>query len=120
MAEQQAGRGSRSLFGDKFSGISSIMRPTTTDTIKPREMTPEEEAEQGPLMDALAAAVINPLRHDPTLWERYPGELIAWSPDGSRIIGHAKGEEAIQKILADSGEDPGLCYVQFINDCERA
>ena len=119
MAEKLAGRGSQSLFGNPFISNNPIMEPTRNEPIKPRLMTPEEEAESRPLRDALEAAVMSPLPRDPALSKQYPGELIAWSPDGSRMIGHAKDEEAIQKILAASGEDPGLCYVQFIDDRER-
>ncbi|MFO0959725.1 MAG: hypothetical protein U0800_20190 [Isosphaeraceae bacterium] len=82
-------------------------------------MTAEEEAALGPYADAMVAAARNPLRYDPSLWAEYPGELIAWSLDGSRIVAHARDEETLRQLVEDAGEDAGVCHVQFVDNAIR-
>jgi len=77
-------------------------------------MTPEEEAKWGPIMDSWKESALNRARFDPALLAQYKGELIAWSPDGTRIIAHAKDDETIDQLLDEAGEAPGLCLVEYL------
>ncbi len=55
-------------------------------------------------------------RFDPAVLAQYMGEFIAWSPDGTRIIAHAKDDKTIFRLLDETGEDPGLCLVDYVGD----
>jgi hypothetical protein len=79
-------------------------------------MTPEEEAEWVPEMDLKRESALNRARFDPAVLAQYRGELIAWSPDGTRIIAHARDDESIYQLLDEAGEDPGLCLVEYVGD----
>jgi hypothetical protein len=84
--------------------------------LQPRLMTPEEEAVWGPILDLRQESALNRARFDPALLAQYEGELIAWSPDGTRIIARAKDDETIYQLLDEAGEDPALCLVEYIGD----
>jgi hypothetical protein len=79
-------------------------------------MTPGEEAEWGPQMDLKRESALNRARFDPGALAQYRGELIAWGPDGTRIIAHARDDESIYRLLDEAGEDPGLCLVEYVGD----
>ena len=82
--------------------------------LQPRMMTPEEEAKWGPMLDSRKESALNRARFDPAVLAQYKSELIAWSPDGTRIIAHADDDETIFQLLDEAGEDPSLCLVQYL------
>jgi hypothetical protein len=70
----------------------------------------------GPEMDLKRESALNRAHFDPAALAQYRGELIAWSPDGTRIIAHARDDESIYRFLDEAGVNPGLCLVQYLGD----
>ncbi len=108
--------GSKPLMVNPAPGTSQEMEPCRNERPQPRLMTAEEEAEWGPEMDLKCESALNCARFDPAALAQYRGELIAWSPDGTRIIAHAQDDESIYRLLDEAGEDSGLCLVQYVGD----
>lgn len=48
--------------------------------------------------------------------EKYAGQWVAWSPDGTRIAAAAANPDLLDAILQEKGEDPTLCVVEGIPD----
>lgn len=48
--------------------------------------------------------------------EKYAGQWVAWSPDGTRIAASASSPEFLDGILEANGEDPNRCVVEGIPD----
>ncbi|MCI0639850.1 MAG: hypothetical protein L0Y72_19460 [Gemmataceae bacterium] len=46
--------------------------------------------------------------------EKYAGQWVAWSPDGSRIAASAASPELLDGLLFANGLDPALCVVEGI------
>jgi hypothetical protein len=45
---------------------------------------------------------------------KYAGEWVAWSPDGSRVVAHARSPELLDGLVRACGEDPACCVVEGI------
>jgi hypothetical protein len=45
---------------------------------------------------------------------RHAGQWIAWSPDGSRIVAHARDLEALDGLVFKAGVDPEECVLEGI------
>jgi hypothetical protein len=84
-------------------------------TPQPELMTPEEEAEWGPMLDRHKVSILNRLQFDPALLLPYAGQWIAWSPDGSRIVAHADDIDTLYKLVAEAGEAPSQCAIESID-----
>ncbi len=119
--EQSAVESSSSLF-DNQAWISAEGDRTedheqaTSRAKQPRLMTPAEDSTWGPILDLRRESAMNRARFDPALLAQYRGELIAWSPDGTKIIAHAKDDETVYRLLEEVGGDPSLCLVEYIGD----
>jgi hypothetical protein len=48
--------------------------------------------------------------------EKYAGQWVAWSPDGSRISASAVNPELLDDLLRTAGEDPAFCVIEGIPD----
>ena len=77
-------------------------------------MTAEEEAAWGRELDLRSMSHHNRSQIDRAILTPYIGELIAWSPDGTRIVAHAKDDDALYRLLAEAGELPSLCLVEYV------
>jgi hypothetical protein len=82
--------------------------------LQPREITPDEEAEWGSVLDLCGASTLNRARFDPALLIQYLGQWVAWSPDGSRVVAHAHDIRNLRELVAEAGEDPSLCAIEGI------
>ena len=107
---------SKPLTVDPAPGPPQGMEPCRDERPRRRLMTAEEESAWGPEMDLKRESALNPARFGPAALAQYRGELIAWSPDGTRIIAHAKDEDSIYRLLDEAGEVSGLCLVQYVGD----
>ncbi len=45
---------------------------------------------------------------------RYAGQWVAWSPDGSCIVAHARVLEALDDLVLKAGDDPEECIIEGI------
>ncbi|HYV38287.1 MAG TPA: hypothetical protein VE988_21570 [Gemmataceae bacterium] len=46
--------------------------------------------------------------------EKYMGQWVAWSPDGTRVAANAQNPALLDGILLACGEDPALCVIEGI------
>ena len=56
----------------------------------------------------------NRARLAPGALERYAGQWIAWSPDGTRIVAHAEDPEVLDDLILQADQDPARCIVEGI------
>lgn len=89
--------------------------PQRAQKVQPREMTPEEEAASGPEMALRDLSALNRSTFDPALLAPYVGQWIAWSPDSSRVVAHAKDVETLDERVAKAGEDPSRCPIEYLD-----
>ena len=50
-------------------------------------------------------------RFPPEELEKYRGQWIAWSLDGTRIIAHSDDPDALDALILQAGEDPQRCVL---------
>lgn len=82
---------------------------------QPREMTPEEEAAEGPEMDLRRLSSVNRSQFDPAQLAPYMGRWVAWSPDSSRIVTSAEDIDTLDELVLKEGEDPSQCAIEYID-----
>jgi len=46
--------------------------------------------------------------------QKYAGQWVAWSPDGSRVAASAAQPELLDEVLRAAGEDPATCVIEGI------
>jgi hypothetical protein len=46
--------------------------------------------------------------------EKYAGQWVAWSPDGSRVAASAAQPGQLDQLLQAVGEDPAACVIEGI------
>ncbi len=90
----------------------SQMGPEVNDagSLRKKEQTPENP-DASDEFDMMRAFLQNRSQMDPGLLIPYIGEFIAWSPDGKRIIAHAKDHAMLRKLIREAGENPRHCVV---------
>ncbi len=81
-----------------------------TETHIAKEQPPEipDELDE---FDMMREFLENRSQMDPALLIPYIGEFIAWSPDGKRIVAHAKDHATLRKLIREAGENPRHCVV---------
>jgi hypothetical protein len=52
-------------------------------------------------------------RVPPEELEKYRGQFLAWSLDGTRILAHSEDPEALPALLLQAGEDPH----RYVEEC---
>ncbi len=67
-------------------------------------------------MDTMRAYLFNRPRVAPDSLTPYIGEVIAWSPDGTHVIAHAKDHGTLYKLVVEAGENPSLCVFEGVSD----
>jgi hypothetical protein len=67
----------------------------------------------------MQAYLKNRAARQPEELEKYRGEWIAWSPDGSRVVASSRDLDALDGLVRIAGEDPAECPIQGIpgEDC---
>ena len=73
-------------------------------------MTDQERAD----LIALGQHIENRNRFPAEELEKYRGQWIAWSLDGSRIVAHTDDPDAIYDLILQAGEDIARCVVEGI------
>jgi hypothetical protein len=104
--------GSSSLFDQ----ITPMKPDPEKRPIEPREMTSEEEEAWGPELDLRALSAINRSEFDAALLAPHIGRWVAWSPDSSRMVAHAKDIETLQERVSKAGADPERCPIEFLGE----
>lgn len=112
----EKGTGHRQSGVASFTGLPQHAFADIEATMKPREMTPAEEAKLLPEITALTNATFACSRMAPAEFDKYRGEFVAWSPDGTSIIGHAPDRDDLTNYISKVYKNPNLCVIQFIDD----